>query len=166
MSADPGSIRADDHQALPNLAVQDASADPHIITAAARTGTDIELRIHTSIAPFDVAAEEWFPAAAGFAVTVIVHTVDAQTGAPRYLPPAEPAEWARAIFSAVDSAHGYFLGAVDPGTGVHRRGQLAYRLYLDTDRQAIPVPRQVVTCPHYQLSAVDGRAEITIPTTA
>ena len=117
MSADPGSIRADGHQALPNLAVQDASADPHIITAAARTGTDIELRIHTSVAPFDVAAEEWFPAAAGFAVTVIVHTVDAQTGVPRYLPPAEPAEWARAIFSTVDSAHGYFLGAVDPGTG-------------------------------------------------
>jgi len=54
MSADPGSIRADGHQALPNLAVQDASADPHIITAPARTETDIELRIHTSIAPFDV----------------------------------------------------------------------------------------------------------------
>ncbi len=165
MSADPGSIRADGHQALPNLAVQDASADPHIITAAARTGTDIELRIHTSVAPFDVAAEEWFPAAAGFAVTVIVHTVDAQTGVPRYLPPAEAAEWVRAIFSTVDSAHGYFLGAVDPGTGSHRRGQLAYRLYLDTDRRAIPVPRQVITCPHYQLSAIDGRAEITIPTT-
>ena len=69
MSADPGSIRADSHQALPNLAVQDASADPHIITTAARTGTDIELRIHTSIALFDVAAEQRFPAAAGFAVT-------------------------------------------------------------------------------------------------
>ncbi|RYE39501.1 MAG: N-formylglutamate amidohydrolase [Hyphomicrobiales bacterium] len=162
----PGSIRPDSHQALPNLAVQDASADPHIITAAARTGTDIELRIHTSIAPFDVAAEQWFPAAAGFAATVIVHTVDAQSGEPRYLPSAEAAEWARAIFSTVDSAHGYFLGAVDPGTGVHRRGQLAYRLYVDTDGQAIPVPRQVVTCPHYQLSAIDGRAEITIPTTA
>nr|EJI97929.1 hypothetical protein JVH1_4723 [Rhodococcus sp. JVH1] len=37
-------------------------------------------------------AEEWFPAATGFAVTVIVHIVDAQTGVPRYLPPAEPAE--------------------------------------------------------------------------
>ncbi|MDJ0418876.1 N-formylglutamate amidohydrolase [Rhodococcus opacus] len=166
MSADPGSIHADSDQPLPNLTTGDVSTDPHIITAPARTGTDIELRIHTSIAPFDVAAEEWFPAAAGFAVTVIVHTVDAQTGAPRYLPPAEPAERARAIFSTVDSAHGYFLGAVDPGTGSHRRGQLAYRLYLDTDRQGIPVPRQVVTCPHYQLSAIDGRAEITIPTTA
>jgi hypothetical protein len=97
---------------------------------------------------------------------VIVHTVDAQTGVPRHLPPAEPAEWARAIFSTLDSAHGYFLGSVDPGTGVHRRGQLAYRLYLDTDRRAIPLPRQVVTCPHYLLSAIDGRAEITIPTTA
>ncbi|GAB3835072.1 hypothetical protein GCM10028895_55510 [Pontibacter rugosus] len=106
MSADPGSIRADGHQALPNLAVQDASADPHIITAAARTGTDIELRIHTSIAPFDVAAEQWFPAAAGFAVTVIVHTVDVETGVPRHLPPAESAEWARAIFSTVDSRTG------------------------------------------------------------
>lgn len=135
--------------------------------AAARTGTGIELQIHTFVAPFDGAAEEWFPAAAGFAVTVIVHPADAQTGVPRYLPPAEPAEWARAIFSTVDSAHGYFLGAVDPGTGSHRRGQLAYRLYLDTDRRrAIPVPRQVVTCPHYLLSAIDGRAEITIPTTA
>ena len=166
MSADPGSIRADTDKALPNLAAGDVVVDPHTITAPARTGTDIELGIHTSIAPFDVAAEEWFPAATGFAVTVIVHTVDAQTGAPRYLPPAEPAEWARAIFSTVDSAHGYFLGAVDPDTGTHRRGQLAYRLYLDTERRAIPVPRQVVTCPHYLLSAIDGRAEITIPTTA
>lgn len=166
MYADPGSIHADSDKALPNVGTGHVSADPHIITAAAHTGTDIELQIHTSIAPFDVAAEEWIPAAAGFAVTVIVHTVDAQTGAPRYLPPAEPAEWARAIFSTVDNVHGYFLGAVDPGTGVHRRGRLAYRLYLDTDRQAIPVPRQVVTCPHYQLSAIDGRAEITIPTTA
>ena len=138
MSADPDSIRADGHQALPNLAVQDASADPHIITAAARTGTDIELQIHTSIAPFDVAAEQWFPAATGFAVTVIVHTVDAQTGVPRFLPPAKPAEWARAIFSTVDSTHGYFLGAVDPGTGTHRRGQLAYRLHLDTDAERYP----------------------------
>ncbi|GAF45499.1 hypothetical protein RW1_022_00770 [Rhodococcus wratislaviensis NBRC 100605] len=71
----------------------DPPNSPHpIITAAARTGTDIELRIHTSIAPFDVAAEQWFPAAAGVAVTVIVHTVDAATGPPRYLPAAEPAE--------------------------------------------------------------------------
>ncbi|MFD9665818.1 N-formylglutamate amidohydrolase [Rhodococcus sp. NPDC059968] len=164
MSADPGSIRADADKALPNLAAGEVSTDPHIITAAARTGTDIELQIHTSIAPFDVAAEEWFPAAAGFAVTVIVHPV--QTGVPRYLRPAEPAEWARAIFSTVDSVHGYFLGAVDPGTGSHRSGQLAYGLYLDTDRRAIPLPRQVLTCPHYLLSAIDGRAEITIPTTA
>ncbi|WP_009475997.1 hypothetical protein [Rhodococcus sp. JVH1] len=123
-------------------------------------------RCGTYSVPFEVAAEEWFPAAAGFAVTVIVHIVDAQTGVPRYLPPAEPAEWERALFSTVDNAHGYFLGAVDPGTGGHRHGQLAYRLYLDTDRRAIPVPRQVVACPHYLLSAIDGRAEIAIPTTA
>ena len=166
MSADPGSIRADTDKALPNLAAGDVVVDPHTITVPARTGTDIELGIHTSIAPFGVAAEEWFPAAAGFAVTVIVHTVDPATGRPRYLRPAEPAEWARASFSTADGAQGYFLGAVDPETGSHRRGQLAYRLYLDTDRQAIPVPRQVVTCPHYLLSAIDGRAEITIPTTA
>ncbi|UOT08314.1 MULTISPECIES: N-formylglutamate amidohydrolase [Rhodococcus] len=166
MPARPGNLSANHDEALPSLAADDISADPHIITAQARTGTDIELRIHTSTAPFDVAAEQWFPAAAGFAVTVTVHTVDAQTGVPRYLPPAEPAEWARAIFSTVDNAHGYFLGAVHPDTGAHRRGQLTYRLYLDTDRQAIPVPRQVVTCPHYLLSAIDGRAEITIPTTA
>ncbi|PBC47229.1 N-formylglutamate amidohydrolase [Rhodococcus sp. ACPA1] len=166
MSADPGSIRADGHQALPNLARQEASTDPHIITAGARTGTDIELRIHTSVAPFDVAAEEWFPAAAGFVVTVIVHTLDAATGEPRYLPPAEPAEWARAIFSTAGAAHGYFLDAVDPNTGTHRRGQLPYRLYLDTDRQPIPVPHQLVTCPHYLLPGLDGRAEITIPTKA
>ncbi|MEU2006925.1 N-formylglutamate amidohydrolase [Rhodococcus sp. NPDC019627] len=166
MSADPGSIRPDTDKALPNLATGDVVVDPHTITAPARTGTDIELRIHTSIAPFDVAAEEWFPAAAGFAVTVLVHTVDAQTGRPRYLRPAEPAEWARAIFSTADGAHGYFLGAVDPDTGIHRHGQLAYRLYLDTDRRALPVPRQMVTCPHYLLSAIDGREQITIPTTA
>jgi len=164
MSARPGSNRTTD-AALPSLATDDTSAAPHIITAAARTGTDIELRIHTSVASFDVAAEEWFPAAARFAVTVIVHTVDAQTGEPRYLPPAEPAEWARAI-STAGAAHGYFLGAVDPNTGTHRRGQLAYRLYLDTDRQPIPVPHQLVTCPHYLPPGLDGRAEITIPTTA
>jgi hypothetical protein len=96
------------------LATDRDSTDLHTITAAARTGTDIELRIHTSITPFEVAAEEWFPAAAGFAVTGIVHPVDAQTGVPRYLPPAEPAEWAQAIFSTVDDAPGYFLGAVTP----------------------------------------------------
>ncbi|WP_156517587.1 hypothetical protein [Rhodococcus sp. LB1] len=37
---------------------------------------------------------------------------------------------------------------------------------LNTDRQAIPVPRHLVTCPHYLLPGLDGRAEITIPTTA
>ena len=92
-------------------------------------------------------------------------TVDAQTGEPRYLPPAEPAEWARTIFSTVDDAQGYFLGAVDPATGVHRSNQLAYRLYLDSNRRAIPVPRQVVTCPHYGLPVLDGRAEVTIDST-
>ncbi|MFF2112519.1 N-formylglutamate amidohydrolase [Rhodococcus koreensis] len=132
----------------------------------ARTGTDIELRIHTSITPFDVAAEHWFPAAAGFVVTVIVHIVDATTGGPRHLPPTEPAEWARAIFTTAGASHEYFLGAVDPNTGTHRRGQLAYRLYLDTDRQPTPVPRDLVTCPHYLLSAIDGRESITITTTA
>ncbi|GAF43617.1 hypothetical protein RW1_009_00410 [Rhodococcus wratislaviensis NBRC 100605] len=113
-----------------------------------------------------MAAEQWCPAAAGVAVTVIMHTVDPATGRPRYLPPAEPTEWARTIFSTADTAHGYFLGAVDPHTGSHRHGQFAYRLYLDTDRQAIAVPRQVLTCPHYLLSAVAGREQITIPTTA
>ncbi|MFD7012419.1 N-formylglutamate amidohydrolase [Rhodococcus jostii] len=163
MSASTGNPSAD--PALPSPAIADISADPHPITVATRTATDIELRIHTSIAAFDVAAEQWFPAVAGFAVTVLVHTVDAETGRPRYLPPAEPAEWARAIFSTAGASHGYFLGAVDPDTGGHRDGQLAYRLYLDTDRQAIPVPRQVLTCPHL-LSAIDGREQITIPTTA
>ncbi|TQC40140.1 N-formylglutamate amidohydrolase [Rhodococcus sp. WS4] len=165
MSACPGNLDTD--AVLPSLATDDAaSAAPHVLAAAARTGTDIELRIHTSITRFDVAAEQWFPAAAGFVVTVIVHTLDAATGGPRYLPPAEPTEWARAIFTTTaGAAHGYFLGAVDPNTGTHRRGQLAYRLYLDTDRQAIPVPRQLVTCPHYLLPGLDGRAEITIPTT-
>ncbi|SEB35813.1 hypothetical protein SAMN04490220_0328 [Rhodococcus jostii] len=109
-------------EALPSLATVDISADPHLITVAARTGTDIELQIHTSIAPFDVAAEQWFPAVAGFAVTVLAHTLDAETGRPRYLPPAEPAERARAIFSTAGATYGYFLGAVDPDTGDHRRG--------------------------------------------
>ncbi|BAH55590.1 MULTISPECIES: hypothetical protein [Rhodococcus] len=165
MPADRGSVHTDSDQALPHLATDDVWADSHIITAA-RTGTNIELQIHTSIAPFGAAAEAWFPAATGFTVTVIVHTVDAQTGEPRYLPPAEPAEWARTIFSTVDAPHGYFLGAVDPATGVHRGSQLAYRLYLDSTRRTIPVPRQVVTCPHYLLAALDGRAEVTIDTTA
>jgi len=165
MPVRPGSNRTTD-AALPSLATDDASAAPHILAAAAHTGTDIELRIHTSITRFDVAAEQWFPTVAGLVVTVIVHILDAATGEPRYLPPAEPAEWARAIFSTAGAAHGYFLGAVDQNTGTHRRGQLAYRLYLDTDRQPIPVPRQLVTCPHYLLPGLDGRAEITIPTTA
>ena len=166
VSGERGSLRADDDPALPNLVALDASADPHVITMPARTGTGIELWVHTPLAPFDVAAERWIPAAAGFAVTVIVHIVDAQTGRPRYLPSTEPAEWARTIFSTVDAAQGYFLGAVDPETGTHRSGQLAYRLYLDTDRRVITVPRQVVTCPHYLLPTLDSRAEITIPTTA
>ena len=166
MPADPGSVRADSDQALPNLTTGDVSADSHVITAAARTGTNIELQIHTSIASFVAPAAAWFPAATGFTVTVIVHTLDAQTGEPQHLPPAEPAEWVRRIFSTVDAAQGYFLGAVDPTTGVHRGGQLAYRLYLDTNRRAIPVPRQVVTCPHYLLPALDGRAEVTIDTNA
>ena len=164
MSASTGNPSAD--QALPSLATVDIPADPHPITVAVRTGTDIELRIHTSITPFDAAAEQCFPAVAGFAVTVLAHTLDAETGRPRYLPPAEPAEWARAIFSTGGASHGYFLGAVDPNTGGHRDGQRAYRLHLDTDRQAIPVPRQVVPCPHYLLSAIDGRDQITVPTTA
>ncbi|TQC41539.1 hypothetical protein EEB14_54140 [Rhodococcus sp. WS4] len=33
---------------------QTESEDPHIITAAAHTGTDIELRIHAALTPFDV----------------------------------------------------------------------------------------------------------------
>ncbi|SEB70824.1 hypothetical protein SAMN04490239_1319 [Rhodococcus koreensis] len=165
MSAGPGSNLGTD-AVLPSLATDDASAAPHILAAAARTGTDIELRIHTSITPFDVAAEQWFPAAAGFVVTVLVHTVDAGTGGLRYLAPAEPTEWARAIFSTVGAVHGYFLGAIDPNTGTHRRGQLAYRLYLGTDRQPTPAPRQLVTCPHYLLPGLDGRAEITVTATA
>lgn len=32
-------------------------------------------RIHTVLTPFDVADTQWFPAAAGLAVTVIVHPV-------------------------------------------------------------------------------------------
>jgi len=96
MSARPDNLSTD--AVLPSLATTDASAAPHIVAAAARTGRDIELRIHTSLTRFDVAAEQWFPAAAGFVVTVIVHIVDAATGEPRYLPPAEPAVWARAIF--------------------------------------------------------------------
>lgn len=166
MSTRPRKLGTD--AVLPSLATDDdASAAPHILAAAARTGTDIELRIQTSITPFDVAAQQWFPAAAGVVVTVIVHTVDATTGGLRYLPPAEPAEWAQAIFTTTaGAAHGYFLGAVDPNTGIHRDGQLAYRLYLGTDRQPIPVPRQLLTCPHYLLPGLDGSAEITITTTA
>ena len=165
MSAPPGNVPRD-HQALPSLTTLGPSADPHVITAPARTGTNIELRIHTWLTVFDVAAEQWAPAASGFMVTVLVHSVDAATGLPRHLPAAEPAEWARAIFADVDAAQGYFLGAVDPNTGEHRDGQLAYRLYLDTDRQAIRVPRQVVVCPHYRMRTGDADPEIRIVTTA
>ncbi|MFE5703480.1 hypothetical protein [Rhodococcus koreensis] len=41
------------------------SAHPHIITTPARTGTNVELRIHTSLAVFEVAAEPWAPAVSG-----------------------------------------------------------------------------------------------------
>lgn len=151
---------------LPSLTTLDPSTDPHVVTAPARTGTNIELRIHTWLTVFEVAAAPWAPAASGFVVTVLVHSVDAATGLPRYLPPAEPGEWARAIFAGVDAAQGYFLGAVDPATGEHRDGQLAYRLYLDTDRHAIRVPRQVVACPHYRMRTGDADPEIRIVTTA
>ena len=144
MSASTGNPSAD--QALPSLATGDISADPHLITVAARSGTDVELRIHTSIAAF--AAQQWFPAVVGFAVTVLVHTLDAETGRPRYLPPAEPAEWARAIFSTAGASHGNFLGAVDPDTGGHRDGQLdtaSISNRLSGDSSAATG----VTCPHY-----------------
>ena len=149
---------------LPDLAGVDGRSDPHLITAAARTAANIELRICTQVAPYDVAAEPWFPAAAGFTVTVIVRTVDAVTGEPRYLPRAEPDEWVRAIFATVEATRGYFLGAVDPDTGAHRRGQFAYRLYLDTDRRAIPPPRQLVAFPQYLLPTIDIRGDLTLPT--
>jgi len=163
MSASTGNPSAD--QALPSLATVDISADPHPITAAARTGTDFELRIHTSIAPFDVAAEQWFPAVAGFAVTVIVHTVDAESGLPRYLPSAEPAEWrvrsSRPPEPRMDTSS---APSTRPPAATTRAARIPP--YLDTDRQAIPVPRQVLACPHYLLSTIDGREQISIPTTA
>ncbi|WP_043779596.1 hypothetical protein [Rhodococcus sp. JVH1] len=163
----PSNDLSDEHPpVLPSLTALGPSADPHVITVPARTGTNIELRIHTSLTVFDVAAEEWVPPASGFVVTVLVHIVDAATGLPRYLPVTEPGEWARAIFADADATQGYFLGAVDPDTGEHRDGQLAYRLYLDADRQAIRAPRQVVGCPHYRLQAGDTDPEIRIVTTA
>ena len=168
MSVPSGRVRADDNQvpALPSVTTLGVSPDPHIIVVPARTGTNIDLRIHTSLTSFDVAAGPWISAAAGFAVTVVVHVVDTETGRPRHLPVAEPHEWAWAIFSDVDAAQGYFLGAVDPDTGRHQDGQLAYRLYLDPDRRAIRVPRQVVVCPHYRLPTVDDGPEIRIVATA
>ncbi|SEB29530.1 N-formylglutamate amidohydrolase [Rhodococcus koreensis] len=166
MSTPSGGIGTDDSRTLPPLTTLGVSAEPHVITAPARTGTDIELRIHTRLTAFDVVAGPWAPAASGFAVTVVVYFVDTATGRPRYLPIAEPHEWARAIFSAIDARQGYFLGAVDPDTGEHRDGQLAYRLYLDPARRAIRAPRQVVACPHYRLHSDDDGPEIRIATTA
>ncbi|AWK76439.1 hypothetical protein CBI38_34100 (plasmid) [Rhodococcus oxybenzonivorans] len=59
-----------------------------------------------SIAGVRCRGEQSFPAVAGFAVAVLVHTLDAETGRLRHLPPAEPAEWARAIFSTIaQSSH-------------------------------------------------------------
>ena len=169
VSAPSGRVHAADNtpaRTLPSLTTLGVSPQPHIIVAPARTGTNIDLRIHTSLTAFDVAAGPWSPAAAGFAVTVVVQFVDTETGKPRHLPIAEPHEWARAIFSDIEAAQGYFLGAVDPDTGHHRDGQLAYRLYLDLDRRAIRVPRQLVACPHYRLPTVDDGPEIRIVATA
>ena len=57
---------------------------------------------------------------AGFAVVVLVHILDAETGGPRDLPPAEPAEWARSIFSTIaQSSHR--CGPIG-----HRRGYMAH----------------------------------------
>jgi hypothetical protein len=164
--APSGDLSAEYPPVLPSLTTLDPSTDPHVFTVPARTGTNIELRIHTRLTVFEVAAAPWAPAASGFVVTVLVHSVDAATGLPRYLPPAEPGEWARAIFAEVDAAQGYFLGAVAPDTGEHRDGQLAYRLYLGPDRHAIRVPHQVVACPHYRMRIGDGDPEIRIVTTA
>lgn len=78
MSARPGKLSTD--AVLPSLATDDdVSAAPQTLAAAARTGTDIEMRIQTSITLFGVAAEPWFPATADVVVTVIVHTLDAAT---------------------------------------------------------------------------------------
>ena len=114
MSAPSDDLPTEHPPWLPSLTTLGASADPHVFTVPARTGTNIELRIHTSLTVFDVTAGHWTPAVSGFVVTVFVHSVDAATGRPRHLPPAEPGEWARAIFADVDAAQGYFLGAVDP----------------------------------------------------
>ncbi|MFC9553615.1 N-formylglutamate amidohydrolase [Rhodococcus sp. NPDC056960] len=168
MSAPSGRVRTDHTQAptLPSLTTLGASPQPHLVVAPARTGTNIDLRIHTFLTAFEVAAGPWSPAAAGFVVTVVVHVVDTHTGGRRYLPIAEPHEWARAIFSDVEAAQGYFLGAVDPDTGRHQDGQLAYRLYLGPDRRTIRVPPQLVVCPHYGLPIVDDGPEIRIVATA
>jgi hypothetical protein len=55
----------------------------------------------------------------------------------------------RARSSRPSTAHVCFLGAVDPDTGDHRRGQLVYRLYLDTDRlcESLPAPRKIDCAP-------------------
>ncbi|MFE7421741.1 N-formylglutamate amidohydrolase [Rhodococcus sp. NPDC057529] len=166
MSAPSGDLPAEQPPALPLLTTLVPSAHPHIITTPARTGTNVALLIHTSLTMFEVPAAPWAPAVSGFVVTVLVHSVDAATGLPRHLPVAEPNEWARAIFAGIDAGQGYFLGAVDPDTGEHRDGQLAYRLYLDTDRQPIRAPRHVAGCPHYRIRTGDSDPEIRIVTTA
>jgi len=94
-----------------------------------------------------------------------VHTVDAATGRPRYLPAAEPSERVHSIFSTTDATHGYFLGAVDPGTGANRPGRIPPRpRHQPPGRRAIPAPQQGHLL-HHLLSAIDGRAASTIPTT-
>ncbi len=103
------------------------SAHPHIITTPARTGTNIALRIHTSLTVFEVPAAPWAPAVSGFVVTVLVHSIDTATGLPRHLSTAEPNEWARAIFADVDAGQGYFLAPstrtpASTGTGNWRTG--------------------------------------------
>ncbi|MGW4339493.1 hypothetical protein ACWEK5_42905 [Rhodococcus koreensis] len=97
MSAPSGDHPAEQPPALPLLTTLVPSAHPHVLTAPARTGTNVELRIHTSLTVFDVTAEPWAPAVSGFVVTVLMHSVDSATGLPRHLPTAEPGEWARAM---------------------------------------------------------------------
>jgi len=69
------------------------------------------------------------PAATGFAVTVIVHIVDAETGQPRYCHPRNPPS-GRARSSPPSTPRTATPRAVDPDTGTRHRPPRAKTSYL------------------------------------
>ena len=89
-------------EALPSLPTVDTQRI-HTPSSGGAHWNDFEMR-STPPSRRSTSRPTWFPAVAGFAVTVLVHTLDATSGWRRYLPPA---------FKVLSSSHLRFIRAVD-----------------------------------------------------